>query len=415
MKKLILKHWIPKEKEGRYYSLPLKVPAGVEAMTVAYQYDKGAGNCVDLGLSDWENRFLGWSGSARQEITISPYASTPGYKQTEVNEGHWHILVGAYHIPCDGLDVCYEITFHPPRKRWLRGDLHMHSTASDGENDPYALAKRAKKEGLDFIAIADHNNYCENLHLPVLPGLTLIPAVEWTHYKGHINFFGVTAPFDDSFIANSEEQMRSLLAQVAKNGALTSLNHPKDALCPYLWAAEEGFHMIEVWNGPMRPANLKAAQWWHQLLMQGKRIPIVGGSDFHRDKGPVRFAHPTTWVYTDSPAAEDICKALSRGNSFVTASPNGVRLDVKEACFGDVMPRHRGKLWHFEAEGGKAGMQLRLMTERGVQAETAFRLDGTAKLEIPEEDWRFAYLTAGYKAGDIFWLRAISNPVYFEK
>lgn len=414
MKKLILKHHIPKEKEGRYYSLPLRVPTGVETMTVGYEYDKGTNNCVDLGLSDWENRFLGWSGSARREITISPFESTPGYKQTEVKEGHWHILVGAYHIPEEGLDVRYEVTFHKPQKRWLKGDLHMHSTASDGENDPYALAKRAKKEGLDFIAIADHNNYCENLHLPVLPGLTLIPAVEWTHYKGHINFFGVKAPFDNSFIANSEEEMKALLAHVAENGALISLNHPKDALCPYLWEAEEGFHMMEVWNGPMRPANLKAAQWWHQLLMQGKRIPIVGGSDFHRDKGPVRFAHPTTWVYTDSPAAEDICKALSRGNSFVTSGPNGVRLDVQGACFGNVYRSDPGSLWQFEAEGGKAGMFLRLMTDRGVQAEIPFRMDGTARLEIPEEDWRFAYLTAGYKAGEYFWLRAISNPVYFE-
>lgn len=415
MKKLILKHHIPKEKEGRYYSLPLRVPTGVETMTVGYQYDKGANNCVDLGLADWENRFLGWSGSARREITVSPYASTPGYKQTRVEEGLWHILVGAYHIPHGGLDVRYEITFREPQKRWLKGDLHMHSTASDGENDPYALAKRAKKEGLDFIAIADHNNYCENLHLPVLPGLTLIPAVEWTHYKGHINFFGVKAPFGNSFIANSDEEMKALLAQVAERGALISLNHPKDALCPYLWEATEGFHMIEVWNGPMRPANLKAADWWHQLLLTGKRIPIVGGSDFHRDKGPVRFAHPTTFVYTDTPSAEDICEALSRGHSFVTASPNGVRLSIREACFGDVCQSERGKLWHFEAENGRAGMQLRLMTERGVQAEVPFRLDGTAKLEIREDGWRFAYLSAGVKAGEHFWLKAISNPVYFEK
>lgn len=415
MKKMILKHHIPKEKEGRYYSLPLKVPGGMETMEISYSYDRSAGNCVDLGLSDGQGRFLGWSGSARAQITVGPYQATPGYKLSALEEGSWHILVGAYHIPQQGLDVRYEITFREPQRRWLKGDLHMHSTASDGENDPCTLARRAKKEGLDFIAIADHNNYCENFHLPVLPGLTMIPAVEWTHYKGHINFFGVKAPFDNSFIANSEEEMRSLLNNVAENGALISLNHPKDALCPYLWEAEEGFHMIEVWNGPMRPANLKAAAWWHQLLLEGRRIPIVGGSDFHRDKGPVRLAHPTTFVWADTPSAEDICKALSQGRSFVTSSPNGVRLSIREASFGDVCKSQRGKLWHFEAEGGKPGMRLRLMTQRGIQAESAFRPDGTAALEVKEDDWRFAYLAAGIKAGDHFWLRAISNPVYFGK
>lgn len=415
MKKLILRHHIPKEKEGRYYRLPLRLPAGKESMTLSYEYDRSGSNCVDLGLSDWEGRFLGWSGSARKEILIGPWESTPGYKQTKLEEGTWHILVGAYHIPEEGLDVRYEVNFREPEKRWLKGDLHMHSTASDGEHDPHTLAKRAKKEGLDFIAIADHNNYCENFHLPQLPGLTMIPAVEWTHYKGHINFFGVKAPFDDSFVANSEEEMRAMLAHVAKNGALISLNHPKDAQCPYLWEADRGFHMIEVWNGPMRPGNLRAADWWHQLLLTGRKIPIVGGSDFHRDKGPVRMAHPTTFVYAATPAPEDICRALSQGHSFVTASPGGIRLAVEEACFGDTVKPSRGRTWRFRAEKGAPGTLLRLMTARGVQAEIPFRLDGTATLEVKEDEWRFAYLTAGVKAGDRFWLRAISNPVYFEK
>ena len=39
------------------------------------------------------------------------------------------------------------------------------------------------------------------------------------------------------------EQMRTLLAQVAARGALISLNHPKDSLCPYLWEADEGFQI----------------------------------------------------------------------------------------------------------------------------------------------------------------------------
>jgi len=414
MKRMILKHHIPKEKEGRYYRLPLRVPEGMESLTLSYQYDRSKGNCVDLGLCDHNGEFLGWSGSARKEIAIGPYAATPGYKQTVLQEGTWHILVGAYRIAEGGLDVRYEVIFQEPEKRWLKGDLHMHSTASDGEHDPYTLGKRAIREGLDFIAIADHNNYCENFHLPVLPGLTMIPAVEWTHYKGHINFFGVKAPFGGSFVANSREEMEALLGQVASRGALISLNHPKDALCPYLWDTQEGFHMIEVWNGPMRPANLKAADWWHQLLVQGKRIPIVGGSDFHRDKSPVRLARPTTFVYTDSPTPEGICKALSQGHSFVTSGPRGIRLSINGACFGDIRKGKQGRLWTFRAEAGQPGTLLRLITDRGVQAEVPFRMDGTAQMEIPEDGWRFAYLIAGVKAGKYFWLRAISNPVYFE-
>ena len=87
MEKRALKHHIPKEKEGRYYRLPLKVPAGMEEMTIRYSYDRSGGNCVDLGLCDEKGDFLGWSGSARQEIQIGPYSSTPGYRLTALREG----------------------------------------------------------------------------------------------------------------------------------------------------------------------------------------------------------------------------------------------------------------------------------------------------------------------------------------
>ena len=114
MEKRALKHHIPKEKEGTYYRLPLKVPAGMEEMTIRYSYDRGGNNCVDLGLCDEKGDFLGWSGSARQEIQIGPYFSTPGYRLTELREGTWYILVGAYHIPEEGLEVRYEITYRAP-------------------------------------------------------------------------------------------------------------------------------------------------------------------------------------------------------------------------------------------------------------------------------------------------------------
>ena len=418
MNTIVIDHFIEKKREGTYYSVPFEMPEGMESFTLRYRYSREGNpkNVVDLGLSDGKGRFLGWSGGARSSITLGPYSATPGYRMTKLEKGTWQILVGAYRIPEEGLSVRYELSFSPSHRRWLRGDLHMHSTASDGENDTHTLAKRAVKEGLDFIAIADHNNYCENFQLPVIPGLTVIPAVEWTHYKGHINFFGVKAPFDNSFVANSREEMLALLESVRENGALISVNHPKDPTCPYLWEDDRCFHMMELWNGPMRPANLAAEKWWRELLCQGRRIPIVGGSDFHRDKSPVRFAHPTTWVYADSPALEDICAALAKGRSYLSASPRGVRLGIgSDACFGDVLPREEGRSWRFTAERGCPGMVLRLMTQEGIAAETRFGLKGSARMTLREGTWDFAYLVAGYPLREGLFIRAISNPIYFDE
>ena len=39
----------------------------------------------------------------------------------------------------------------------LRGDLHMHTTATDGRADAWAMARAARDTGLEYIAITDHS------------------------------------------------------------------------------------------------------------------------------------------------------------------------------------------------------------------------------------------------------------------
>ncbi|MBA2173389.1 DNA polymerase/3'-5' exonuclease PolX [Halobacillus locisalis] len=41
----------------------------------------------------------------------------------------------------------------------IRGDLHMHSTWSDGAQSIQEMAERAKQKGYDYIAITDHSKY----------------------------------------------------------------------------------------------------------------------------------------------------------------------------------------------------------------------------------------------------------------
>lgn len=428
MSSLTIDHNIPKSAEGTYYTIPFAVPDDkIERITVDYSYPRHSGkpgrlanliNVVDLGLLDAEKRFLGWSGSARNTIFVGPYASTSGYLMTRVTPGEWHILVGAYKIPEAGLTVHYEITFTPLQPRWFVGDLHMHSTASDGKHDIHTLAKMALKEGLDFIAVSNHNNYSENLHLPLVPGLTLIPAVEWTHYRGHMNFFGIAAPFDNSFVANSEQEMLALVAHAKEKGALISVNHPKDNLCPYLWQSEDCFDLVEVWNGPMRQANMNGIAWWHKMLQNGRKIPLVGGSDFHKSGHIVRFAHPVTHVYANTPEAVDILNAISQGHSYVAASVNGVELELRcgESIMGDTVHKLEGQKLKLSARRLRSGMHLKLVTQEGVAVEWRRFDNGQYDTEIPVSPaWKFAYLQVSRRVFGMEFVRAISNPIYFNQ
>ena len=44
------------------------------------------------------------------------------------------------------------------------------------------------------------------------------------------------------------------------------------------------------------------------------------------------------------------------------------------------------------AERGHKGMRLRLVTDRGIAAETGTWKNGAAELCVPVGEWRFAYL-----------------------
>ncbi|KAJ49231.1 PHP domain-containing protein, partial [Clostridium tetanomorphum DSM 665] len=63
----------------------------------------------------------------------------------------------------------------------MRGDLHIHSNASDGSLSPRQIIKLAKSRGIDTIAIADHNSVdglTKASEAGKEYGVSVIPAVE---------------------------------------------------------------------------------------------------------------------------------------------------------------------------------------------------------------------------------------------
>ena len=169
------------------------------------------------------------------------------------------------------------------------------------------------------------------------------------------------------------------------------------------------FDMIEVWNGPMSERNVKAILWWTEMLKTGRRIPICGGSDFHRPHGAVKLGHPVTGVYAESRGALDILSALNAGHSFVTRNTRGARLLLSygEAYMGDVTSLREGTALRIEASGLRSE-DVFLVTDRGERA-VARNARGDLHAETSAENIIFAYLLIK-KRGRV---TALTNPVYF--
>lgn len=317
---------------GRFVEVPFAVPEGIAQVRVRIVVaPHESGPCtIDVGICD-PVRVRGWSGSARYDITVGQDEATPGYAKGDILPGRWAVLLGVYMVGSKGADVTAEITLVSAEKRWLKGDLHVHTVHSDGAYTLAELDRIARDLALDFIGLTDHNTISQNYSYPRETPVVYIPAMEFTTYRGHANLFGIGDPCDD-FRAQSATDVASIFAEAKRRGASISINHPFDDAgpsCRWQWGYDHPFDWLEVWNGPWRESNQQSLELWHSMLCAGGRATAVGGSDTHREHPYVRHGYPTTHVYAKSRTVEHILEALHTGRVTMSYCPDGPRLELR--------------------------------------------------------------------------------------
>lgn len=110
--------------------------------------------------------------------------------------------------------------------RWARGAYHVHTTRSDGRASPEEVAAAAKRAGLDFVVLTDHNDFVER------PprwegGVLLIHGVEISTPRGHLVALGMTPPADGEALRQGD------IAAARALGAATYLAHPVQRRNPW--------------------------------------------------------------------------------------------------------------------------------------------------------------------------------------
>jgi len=199
------------------------------------------------------------------------------------------------------------------------GNIHMHTTHSDGFGSFDDLIDGAVKGGLDFVFVTDHNVLVREEEEGYRRGVLTLVGQEVHDTKrdptcSHLLCLGV-----ESDVSHKAADPQQLIDAVGQQGALAFLAHPieeKTDLFPksYPWNDWEvtGFHGVELWNylsgfrgfttsylrallvgffprffpvGPL-PAMLK--KW--DSLTQERPVVAIGGTDVHAVKynlGPI--------------------------------------------------------------------------------------------------------------------------------
>lgn len=317
--------------------LPFDVPPGTASVTVELSHEGGV---IDLGCHGPDG-FRGWSGGARDRFTLGPDWATPGYLPGELEAGTWHVWLGLHRIPPDG--VPYEVTVttsttapprpeetppprpeRPPRRelpapdgmRWLAGDLHSHTVHSDGTLTVHELACLAASQGLDYLAVTDHNTVSHHAELATAgarAGVLLLPGQEVTTDLGHANVFGDTGWVD------FRRPSADWAAHAAARGGLMSVNHPLSGDCAWRrpLPAPDRPPFAEIWHSSWWDRRWGAPLAWADLWRPGGVVPL-GGSDFHDPAQHKTLGEPVTWVLAGEDG--DVLGALRAGRTAVSAA-----------------------------------------------------------------------------------------------
>jgi len=441
-----------------YLLIPFEVPSGISRLAVHYTYTdrvsaalpEGSGNVVDIGVFDPRGAavfrghgFRGWSGSDRSEFTIGLADATPGYLPGPIYAGTWHVILGLYHILPEGCHYRVEIALSEEQGsrgaeeqgrggavscglRWYRGDLQSHTHHSDGTGGLADLAAAARAQGLDFVAVTEHNTISHWAHLAAAGGddLLLIPGQEITTYYGHANAWG--AHSWQEFRCRDNATMARIIDAVHAAGGLFSVNHPKDNGPAWEYSSDLPFDCVEAWQGLWAANNDQSLAFWDSPLRQGRRVVAVGGSDKHvkpftGETSQYDLGTPTTWVYAEELSTAGILAGILAGHVFISANPQGPELyltadtdgdGLYEVMMGDEVIVAAGQTVALRAQvvGGR-GLVLRIVSGDGVES-------------VPIESDDFAHRWQARLKGATFYRlelaeptlalvrRALSNPIY---
>src|SRR5690606_22898354 len=138
------------------------------------------------------------------------------------------------------------------------------------------------KNGLDFLAVTEHNTVSHHRHLDHVghrQGITLVPGQEVTTDRGHANVLGDVGWID--FHQHPDTWVRT----ARDRGGIMSINHPIADHCGWLWPLEALPPALELWHhtwfADREGSGLHSNGAWAFWERWNPDVVVLGGSDFH--------------------------------------------------------------------------------------------------------------------------------------
>lgn len=233
--------------------------------------------------------------------------------------------------------------------RFWRGNLHTHSTLSDGALEPGEVCRRYAAEGYDFICLSDHMvgrfgyPIADTTPFRTNSFTTVLGAEVHTDRMAngeiwHILAVGLPPDFKrpeapDFDGANAREDAAALAARCAEAGAFVALAHPEwNGMTPEDARLIEAAHAVEIYNHgcAVECDRGYGTAVLDQLLEQGRRLTACATDDAHFKSAD----HFGGWVMVKAPEPDpdSLVRALRAGEYYSSQGPrlHDVRIEGDE-------------------------------------------------------------------------------------
>jgi hypothetical protein len=253
-----------------------------------------------------------------------------------------------------------------------KGNIHTHTTFSDGDRPPEVVYAWYRDHGYNFVAITDHNSLTDPAIFRPLERkkrFVMITGEEVTMRGAgkqvHVNALCIKHMIPGRSFDTQREALRWAVGEVAAQGAVALVNHPN-----WDWAltaddlpAARGAQLLEIESGHPYVHTLGDADHlsheaiWDAALGAGLDFAGVAVDDAHSygSRAPETAARPgRAWiqVFAPEPSADAICEALGKGRLYASSGVSLKRIVVQGDAYA-VYPADTTAFVEFVGQGGR--------------------------------------------------------------
>jgi hypothetical protein len=203
--------------------------------------------------------------------------------------------------------------------RWLKGNLHAHSTQSDGERPLQQVIDAYAALGHGFCMISDHDTFTGPKQYAPLDrrGMHLLPGNEISAGGPHLLHVGAARRIEPT------PQRQRVLDAIGRTRGFAVVNHPNwghpqpfehcsiDRMREWV-----GYAGLEIYNGVIGrlPGSPYATDKWDMLLTEGRRLWGFAHDDSHKADGDT--GHGCNVAYVKERTVAGVLEALESGRFY---------------------------------------------------------------------------------------------------